>query len=211
MVNAPLSELSILPDVEHARIDQFNATQKHLPINRSISEPFLDQVAATPDTIAVRDDTDALSYQQFARRAAGIAEILRGKSVKPGDVVGVAVRRSIDMLAAIHGILLAGAAYSPLDPDHPEQRRKDMLDDLGDGFVITTPDLTDLFNPTKTIVLDGNEDADIPMLISGPDDLAYVLFTSGSTGRPKGVEIAHRGVLNRILWMQDAFPLVPMM
>ena len=209
MVNAPLSALSILPDAERAQIDQFNATQKHLPIDRSISEPFLDQVAATPDTIAVRDDTDALSYQQFARRAAGIAEILRGKSIKPGDVVGVAVRRSVNMLAAIHGILLAGAAYSPLDPDHPEQRRKDMLDDLGDGFVITTPDLTDLFNPAKTIVLDGNEDADVPALTSGPDDLAYVLFTSGSTGRPKGVEIAHRGVLNRILWMQDAFPLGP--
>ncbi|MFV1853354.1 MAG: amino acid adenylation domain-containing protein, partial [Thalassospira sp.] len=206
-VDAPLCELAILPDRERAQIDAFNATQKDLPIDRSISEPFLDQVAAIPDRVAVQDDVEALSYHQFARRAAGIAELLKGKSIKPGDVVGVAIRRSVNMLAAIHGTLLSGAAYSPLDPDHPEQRRKDMLDDLGEGWVITTSDLAHLFDADRTILIDGSEDADIPALSSGPDDLAYVLFTSGSTGRPKGVEIAHRGVLNRILWMQDEFPL----
>ncbi len=206
-VDAPLCELAILPDHERAQIDAFNATQKDLPIDRSISEPFLDQVAAIPDRVAVQDDVEALSYHQFARRAAGIAELLKGKSIKPGDVVGVAIRRSVNMLAAIHGTLLSGAAYSPLDPDHPEQRRKDMLDDLGEGWVITTSDLAHLFDADRTILIDGSEDADIPALSSGPDDLAYVLFTSGSTGRPKGVEIAHRGVLNRILWMQAEFPL----
>lgn len=206
-IDAPLSELSILPERERAQIAAFNATQKDLPIDRCISEPFLDQVAEIPDRVAVQDDVEALSYHQFARRAAGIAELLKDKSIKPGDVVGVAIRRSVNMLAAIHGILLSGAAYSPLDPDHPEQRRKDMLDDLGEGWVITTSDLADLFDKDRTILIDGSEDADIPALSSGPDDLAYVLFTSGSTGRPKGVEIAHRGVLNRILWMQDEFPL----
>lgn len=204
-----IAKLPILPSGEQARIDQFNATDLDLAIERSISEPFIDQVRATPNTPAVIGTSETLSYAQFARRATGIAAKLRASSVGRGDVIGVAVRRSIDMLAAIHGILLAGAAYSPLDPDHPEQRRKDMLDDLGYPPVITTADLAHLFDADKVLIIDGSEDADIPDAINAPDSLAYVLFTSGSTGRPKGVEIAHRGVLNRILWMQNAFPIGP--
>ncbi|MET4735318.1 amino acid adenylation domain-containing protein [Thalassospira sp. MBR-102] len=207
--SAKIAELPILPADERARIDQFNATGLDLAIERSISEPFIDQVRATPNAPAVIGTSATLSYEQFARRASGIAAKLRAALVGPGDVIGVAVRRSIDMLAAIHGILLCGAAYSPLDPDHPEQRRTDMLDDLGYPRVITTADLADLFDADKVLIIDGSEDADIPDAINAPDDLAYVLFTSGSTGRPKGVEIAHRGVLNRILWMQDAFPIGP--
>lgn len=204
--SAKIAELPILPADERARIDQFNATDLDLAIERSISEPFIDQVRATPGAPAVIGTSATLSYEQFARRASGIAAKLRAALVGPGDVIGVAVRRSIDMLAAIHGILLCGAAYSPLDPDHPEQRRTNMLDDLGYPRVITTADLADLFDADKVLIIDGSEDADIPDAINAPDDLAYVMFTSGSTGRPKGVEIAHRGVLNRILWMQDAFP-----
>ncbi|WP_404420596.1 amino acid adenylation domain-containing protein [Thalassospira australica] len=207
--SAKIAELPILPANERTRIDQFNATDLDLVIERSISEPFIDQVRATPDAPAVIGTSATLSYEQFARRAAGIAAKLRAASVGPGDVIGVAVRRSVDMLAAIHGILLCGAAYSPLDPDHPEQRRTDMLDDLGYPRVVTTADLADLFDANNVLIIDGHEDADIPDAINAPDDLAYVLFTSGSTGRPKGVEIAHRGVLNRILWMQDAFPIGP--
>lgn len=204
-----IAELPILPADERARIDQFNATDLDLAIERSISEPFLDQVRATPTAPAVIGTSATLSYEQFARRASGIAAKLRAASIGPGDVIGVAVRRSVDMLAAIHGILLCGAAYSPLDPDHPEQRRTDMLDDLGYPRVITTGDLAHLFDVDNVLIIDGTEDADIPDAINAPDVLAYVLFTSGSTGRPKGVEITHRGVLNRILWMQDAFPIGP--
>ncbi|WP_417815544.1 amino acid adenylation domain-containing protein [Thalassospira alkalitolerans] len=204
-----IAQLPILASGELARIDHFNATTRDLAIDRSISEPFIDQVRKTPNASAVIGTSETLSYTQFARRAAGIAKRLRMASVKPGDVIGVAIRRSTDMLAAIHGILLAGAAYSPLDPDHPQQRRTDMLDDLGYPRVITTADLAHLFDADAVIILDGNEDADIPDPIHAPDSLAYVLFTSGSTGRPKGVELAHRGILNRILWMQDAFPLGP--
>ena len=204
-----IAELPILPADEQARIDQFNATDLDLAIERSISEPFIDQVHATPNAPAVIGTSATLSYEQFARRAAGIAAKLRAQSVGPGDVIGVAVQRSIDMLAAIHGILLVGAAYSPLDPDHPQQRRKDMLDDLGYPRVVTTADLAHLFDEQSVLIIDGSEDADIFDPTNAPDSLAYVLFTSGSTGRPKGVEIAHRGVLNRILWMQETFPIGP--
>lgn len=206
----PIAHLAMMPAGERALIDQFNATACDMPVERCISAPFLDQVTDTPDAIAVMDEDGALTYAQFARRAAGIAARLRAASVGPGDVVGIAVRRSINMLAAVHGTLLAGAAYSPLDPDHPAQRRRDMLEDLGAAsVVVTTADCAGLFDGTRTILIDGDEDGDIPALASRADDLAYVLFTSGSTGRPKGVEIVHRGVLNRILWMQDAFPIGP--
>lgn len=204
-----VSRLPMMPEGERDELDRFNATTQDLPIERSIPEPFLDQVRRTPDAVALQDGRESLTYTEFARRASGIATKLAERSVRPGQVVGLAMRRSVDMLAAIHGILLAGAAYSPLDPDHPEQRRREMLEDLGDGPVLTTPDLVELFDDGRVLVVEGHEDTDIPELAGGPDDLAYVLFTSGSTGRPKGVEIAHRGVLNRILWMQDAFPIGP--
>ncbi|OSQ36737.1 non-ribosomal peptide synthetase/type I polyketide synthase [Thalassospira mesophila] len=208
--NTPIARLAVMPDAERVLIDQFNTTRRNFAVERSIPAPFLDQVHKTPTASAVIDDGEELTYVRFARRAAGIAARLQAASVGPGDVVGIAVRRSVNMLAAIYGTLLAGAAYSPLDPDHPAQRRQHMLEDLGAAAtVVTTTDCAELFAGHKTVLIDGCEEADLPELATGPDDLAYVLFTSGSTGRPKGVEIAHRGVLNRILWMQDAFPIGP--
>lgn len=208
-LGAPIGQLPTQTEEDRALIAGFNATARDLPIERGICDPFLDQLRRTPDAPAVIGDGGALSFTQFARRAAGIAARLRAAGVRQGDIVALSIRRSVDMLAGIHGILLAGAAYAPIDPDHPPQRRADMLDDLDRPVVLTTADLAALFDGRERVILEGGEDADVVAPTGDPDGLAYVLFTSGSTGRPKGVAIEHRGVLNRILWMQDCFPLGP--
>lgn len=195
---------------ERLVVEGFNATAADLPVRRTVPEPFLEQVDTVGSAPAVLSAEATLSYAEFAAHAATVAQRLRKAGVTPGDVVALCARRSIDMLAGIHGILLAGAAYAPLDPDHPPRRRADMLADLGDPPVLTTPDCRGLFDGRRVVVLGpGRRPAAFRNDAVDPDALAYVIFTSGSTGRPKGAAIPHRAVLNRILWMQRQFPIGP--
>jgi amino acid adenylation domain-containing protein len=206
-----VGDLPILSAEERRRVvEDFNATARDLPVRRTIPQPFLDRVAEAPTAPAVLTGAGSLDYAGFAARAAAVAARLRAAGVRPGDVVGLCARRSAGMLAGIHGILLAGAAYAPFDPDHPEARRRDMLEDLGDPPVLVAPDCRDRFAGRRTIDLPP-DDATAPPVNAArdPDGLAYVIFTSGSTGRPKGAAIEHHAVLNRILWMQAQFPIGP--
>ncbi|MCM5553309.1 non-ribosomal peptide synthetase [Pleomorphomonas sp. NRK KF1] len=206
----PLGDLRLLDDEERRRvIEGFNDTDHPLPVRRTIPEPFLDMVAAAPGASAVLFDQGSFDYAGFAGRAAATAKRLREEGVRPGDVVAICAKRSPDLLVGIHGILMAGAAYAPLDPDHPRQRRDDMLADLGAPLVLGSAELAPLFAGGRFVAL-GCDQASAPVdATASPDDVAYVIFTSGSTGRPKGAAIEHHAVLNRILWMQSAFPIGP--
>ncbi|WP_316976585.1 non-ribosomal peptide synthetase [Shumkonia mesophila] len=207
-----VGDLAVMEPEERALVvDGFNATATILATRRTIPEPFLDQVAHAGRAKAVLTDTETLSYTVFARRAATVAARLRKAGTKPGVIVALCARRSADMLAGIHGILMAGAAYAPLDPDLPGKRRADMLDDLGDPIVLAAPEHRDLFPGRRVVDLDSETPrrGKVISAADDPDALAYVIFTSGSTGRPKGVGIEHHAVLNRILWMQQAFPIGP--
>lgn len=206
----PLSALEVMDPAERELvIDGFNATELDLFSERTIPEPCLTQCAATPEAAAVHWGEETLSYQAFVARAAGVAARLQANGVKPGQVVALCARRSPEMLIGIHGILLAGGAYAPLDPDHPESRRADMLEDLGDPLILASEETVGLFAGRRVLTLSGAETAPPAPPSSRPRDLAYVIFTSGSTGRPKGAMIEHRSALNRILWMQETFPLGP--
>jgi len=206
----PLSALPLLPVAEQARLAAWNATERELPTRRTIAMPWLDQVAATPDAIALLAPGATLDYATFAARAAGLARRLTEAGLRAGDIVAITLPRSVDMLVAIHAVLLAGGAYCPLDPDVPEARRAMMIEDLGEPWFVTD-DAGAKGGPAEArrVVMAGDDTAPLPPPPSDPDALAYVLFTSGSTGRPKGVEIEHHAVLNRILWMQETFPIGP--
>ena len=205
-----LGDAPILDDGERHRVlDDFNDTALDLPVRRTIAEPFLATVAAMPHAVAVLSDHGSFDYADFAGRAAAVAERLRAEGVQPGDVVAICAKRSPELLIGIHGILLAGAAYAPLDPDHPRQRLGDMLSDLGNPLVLGSADSRPLFAGLRFVALDGEAVATPQNAAISPDDIAYVIFTSGSTGRPKGAAIEHHAVLNRILWMQSQFPLGP--
>ncbi|MCA1989222.1 MAG: amino acid adenylation domain-containing protein, partial [Desulfarculus sp.] len=206
----PLSALEVMSPAErHLVVEGFNATGRDLFSQRTIPEPLLAQCAADPEAAAVLWGAETLSYQAFVARAAGVAAWLQAHGVTPGQVVALCARRSPEMLVGIHGILLAGGAYAPLDPDHPQARRVDMLEDLGDPLILASAETTGLFAGRRVLTLDGIQTAPPAPPPSQPHDLAYVIFTSGSTGRPKGAMIEHHSALNRILWMQEAFPLGP--
>ena len=207
-----LGSLPVLPAVERKLVvEQFNATTMALETRRTVMRPFLDRLAADPSAPAILWNGEApLDYRRFAARAATLARHLVAAGVQPGETVAVCTPRSPELLIAIYGILMAGGAYAPLGTDQPAARLAGMLEDLGNPLVLVAPDCRELMAGARSLDLNPLSEEEAETLDLGkPDGLAYVLFTSGSTGRPKGVAIEQHSVLNRILWMQSAFPIGP--
>ena len=158
-----------------------------------------------------------VSYGALERRANRLAHHLRARGVGPDVVVGLCAERSPEMVVALLAILKAGGAYLPLDPGLPPDRLAYMLADASAPVLIIQDALAGLLPEGDTVRV--RLDADAPAIARqpatppdstvAPDNLAYVIYTSGSTGRPKGVMNAHRGIVNRIAWMQDAYRLTP--
>lgn len=200
------------------RIAGFNRTDRDFPDRVTLHELIEARVQENPGQLAVLCDHDkfwgtaALNYAQLNERANQVAHVLRGSGVRPGQIVGIMVERSFAMIIGILGILKAGAAYLPLSPDDPPDRTRYVLADAGVSILL-------LHGATVTKGIPGVqvinlEQPDLytgpshnPSLVNQPDDLAYVIYTSGSTGRPKGVMIEHRSVVNRLHWMQCAYPI----
>ncbi|MEM7305306.1 MAG: amino acid adenylation domain-containing protein [Planctomycetota bacterium] len=158
------------------------------PTPRHAGDETLDGLVAaqadrTPDRPAIEQGEARLTYAELEARAREVAGSLAADGVGPGDLVGVALPRSIELLPTLLGILKRGAAYVPLDPTFPAERLAFMEADAGLRVVLSTPPPT------------GAPPAEGPSA-SSPASLAYVLYTSGSTGRPKGVRIPHRAVVN---------------
>ena len=176
-----------------------------------------EQVQRTPEAIAMIFGDRQLSYQAMNARANAVARYLRSLEVKPEDVVAVCMQRGIDMPIAMLGIMKAGGAYLPLDPDYPAERLAFMLKDAGTGLLLTdsaTHDKVfggDQFSGVRFVCLDddtaelsANNEPDLDPLAIG-SNLAYVIYTSGSAGTPKGVMIEHRGLVNNINWQVKEF------
>jgi amino acid adenylation domain-containing protein len=200
-----VSELPLLPDAERRQLLlQWNDTKVDYPACACIHQPFEAQASRTPDRIALVFEGQTLSYGDLNRRANQLAHHLRGLGVGPNMLVGLSVKRSLDMAVGLLGILKVGAAYVPMDPDYPRERLQHILEDSKASVVLTQESLVDRLPSIagRTICLDkdwfkiaGDSEDDL-IGQANPEDLAYVLFTSGSTGRPKGVEISHRAVVN---------------
>ena len=173
------------------------------------------QAAATPDVVAIVDETGRLTYGELDRRADRLAHRLRRLGVGPEVRVGVCLERSVDLVVGLLAVLKAGGAYVPLDPSYPRERLDFMLRDSRAHLLLTQHRLgLDLpSRDTQVVCLDaegealGGETSALPESGVGPDNLAYVMYTSGSTGRPKGVMVSHRAVLNHLRWRQGYFPL----
>ncbi|KOX03123.1 hypothetical protein ADK66_29170, partial [Micromonospora sp. NRRL B-16802] len=141
-----------------------------------------------------------------------LAHRLHHHGITPGDHVGVCLPRSIHLVTTLLAIWKTAAAYVPLDPELPPERLTAMLHDANPPLVITTSTHTQAFPTTLTLDVTDTFDAEpdtAPDTGSTLDDTAYVLYTSGSTGTPKGVAVPHRGLHNRITWMQDTYRLEP--
>jgi amino acid adenylation domain-containing protein/non-ribosomal peptide synthase protein (TIGR01720 family) len=216
-----LHELDIMDASErHAVLESFNATAVALP-PATIPELFTAQVSRTPDAVAVSFEGAELTYAELDARATSLANLLRQGGVGPEVTVAVCLERSIELVVALYGILKAGGAYMPLDPDYPQSRLATMLADASPRCVLSVRALhARLPASVDVLLLDAPEslarftDIDSSAREQAqqsravlPDHPAYVIYTSGSTGTPKGAPNTHRGLVNRILWMQSAYPL----
>ncbi|MDB4948389.1 MAG: tycC3 [Gemmatimonadetes bacterium] len=216
---APGTRLSALPLMggeELARLTRISAgpAAARAPA-ATLHGMFEAQAARTPDAAAVTFGGSSLSYAELDARANRIAHLLSARGAGIETPVAIVMERSPEMVAAIYGVLKAGAFYVPVEPEHPAQRIAWMLEDCGASVVLTQHRwIQALPLSADTVALDDPAALDgLPATPVGPsvdaDALAYVIYTSGSTGRPKGAGNTHRGVVNRILWMQETFGLTP--
>ena len=196
---------------ELARLAAVNDTAMPLPAT-TLSALVADQARKTPDAPALADANWQFSYREMRQQVVALAQLLRQRGVKPGDSVAVALPRSVLLTLALHGIVEAGAAWLPLDTGYPDDRLRMMLEDARPSLLIASadqlarfsdiPGLESLCYQQPLAVVD-----DAPLALSKPDHTAYIIFTSGSTGRPKGVMVGQTAIVNRLLWMQDRYPL----
>ncbi len=183
---------------------------------RPLTDFLRDTARRFPDKTALRFGTQTLTFAALDQRANQLARLLQARGVRPGDRVGLAVERSIELIVSLLAVMKTGAAYVPVDPRHPDDRIGYVLTDADCRVLLTNAMhrgrfgagrheliLEDLF-PT----LSGYDSGDLTVPVSG-DDLLYVLYTSGTTGRPKGVQIRHRNIVNLLLSMQQQPGLTP--
>ncbi len=202
-----LSQIDMLSRDERRRIIvDFNETYAACPPGTTIVGLFEEQAHKAPDACAVEFHDKRLSYSELNSLSNKLAYKLRSNGLKPDDIVAVMLNRSPEILVAILGVLKAGGAYLPIDPDYPEKRIEYMLNDSGVKTLITRKGLKDGIS-FKGEVVDVDSagsyagDGSNPENINKPEDLIYILYTSGSTGNPKGVMITHKSVVNFVRGM----------
>lgn len=205
-MDGTIESIEVMPDAERDEIlVAWNDTAASYPDDQTMHDLIVAAAATAPDRLAVTDGTTEFTYAELVSGANTIANTLQSLGVGPGACVAIAMPRSPAMVAAILGVMCAGAAYVPLDPAQPAARRDYVLADTAAAAIIVADGATVEPSPALPIVvLDRRaaivtappaEAAARAMPAARPEDLAYVLFTSGSTGRPKGVAVTHQNLV----------------
>jgi amino acid adenylation domain-containing protein len=212
IVKEPNEKIGLLPmltwEEEHQLLVEFNNTAAEYPKDKTIIDLFEDQVAKSPNAVAVVFEEEKLNYQQLNERANQLAHYLRSRGVKEETLVPICIERSMEMIIGILGILKAAGAYVPIDPSYPQERINFMLADIIATILITNKkshlklqisegiELIELHTDWKTISTQSIENLQTRVQ---PHNLAYIIYTSGSTGKPKGVMIEHSSIINYLL------------
>ncbi|SCC91285.1 Amino acid adenylation domain protein [Thiomonas sp. X19] len=214
-----LAALLAPPPAEQALLAAWNNTARDGPPGLRLNDLLQAGLQHDPTATALVFEGQTLSYRELHARARQLAHALRAQGAGPGGLVGVCLERSLDLVVALVGIIASGAAYVPLDPCLPVERLAGMVEDAGVKLLVTRH--TEHAGRSSAFAAAGHAvfidaivwqaDDAVPPLpqLGGDADPAYVMFTSGSTGRPKGAMNAHRGIVNRLLWMQQAYALQP--
>ncbi|CAJ7383452.1 syringomycin synthetase [Burkholderia pseudomallei] len=220
----PVGMLPLLDEAERKQVVyEWNATERDYPIEQCIHQLFEAQVDRKPEAIALTFEGQRLSYAELNARANRLAHYLQGRGVGPDRLVALCAERGIEMVVGLLAILKAGGAYVPLDPSHPPERLRRMLDDTNPVAVLVDDIGADALASFESHVAARSPRVHLsrdiaqwracsPANPSTPREraarrLAYVIYTSGSSGEPKGVMNEHRGVVNRLWWMQQTYAL----
>ncbi len=218
-----LMQFSLLTETDQQQLLAWNQTETNYREDQTIVDLFEAQVEKTPDNVAVVFENHELSYRELNRKSNQLAHYLLSlKCCKNNGIlhtdnclVGICIERSMEMVIGLLAILKAGRAYVPLDPDYPLSRLQFMLEDSSVPVLLSQSPLMERFPVSRAhvVCLDTEWEqiacysGENPERQSGPEELAYVIYTSGSTGIPKGAMNLHKGICNRLLWMQDAYKL----
>lgn len=202
------ADLEMLSSAEQQMlITDFNATSLNYPQDTTVIGLFEEQVRRNPGQVAVCFGNSEITYGALEQRATAIAGYLQENGISRGAVVGILMSRSIELIAAILGVMKSGAAYLPVETDSPRERTRYLLQNSGASCVLTdneavTTELTGVH--TVSIRDIGQAAADVTVRLTA-EDLCYVIYTSGSTGQPKGVMISHGALLNYLSWANDTY------
>ncbi|CAJ8507110.1 syringomycin synthetase [Burkholderia pseudomallei] len=222
--NVSVARLPLLDEAERKQVVYaWNATERDYPIEQCIHQLFEAQVDRKPEAIALTFDGQRLGYAELNARANRLAHYLQERGVGPDRLVALCAERGIEMVVGLLAILKAGGAYVPLDPSHPPERLRRMLDDTNPVAVLVDDIGADALASFESHVAARSPRVHLsrdiaqwracsPANPSTPREraarrLAYVIYTSGSSGEPKGVMNEHRGVVNRLWWMQQTYAL----
>lgn len=206
---ARLGELEVLSAGERQAMDNWNDSAHAFPIDRSYAELFMAMAARHPERTAAVCAGESLSYAALDLRSNRIAHLLRARGAGPDSIVALMAERGLDLLTMMIAVLKSGAAFQPLDVNHPPRRLAELLTLSGAPLLLVAGMGAALADhvlascDTRPICLDAracaNDGDGSPLRAAGtPDSLAYVIFTSGSTGKPKGAMVEQRGMLNNI-------------
>ncbi len=209
----PWATVELLTQHERALLGRVNATARDVP-QTTLVALLRAQVQRTPQAPALLDQHGQLSYAQMQAQIDQLVLRLQAAGVGLGDIVAVALPRSVSLSLALSAVIATGAAYLPLDTGYPDERLAYMVGDAQPRLIVTSVDLSARFAALAPLLL---LDAAVPAGVAAvpalpvpgltPAHAAYLLYTSGSTGRPKGVLVSHQAIVNRLLWMQDEYPL----
>ncbi|WP_235332399.1 non-ribosomal peptide synthetase, partial [Paenibacillus terrae] len=196
--------IEIVTADERRWLEERNQTVADYPKDKTIIDLFEEQVARTPEAVAVVCGDERLTYRELNERANRLAWTLREKGVGRESIVAIMAERSLEIIVGLWGTLKAGGAYLPIDPGHPEKRIRFMLENSGTKWLLACEcPAWAMDGPWETVLLDesilnATEAETMLSPINEPNDLMYVIYTSGTTGQPKGVMIEHRNVLNLV-------------
>ncbi len=212
----PLPELALLDAAERRQlIEVWNDTAAPYREGATLADLFARQAAATPDATALIFAGHELRYGELARRAEGLARVLQRLGVGPEERVGICVDRSFDVLVAALGVLAAGGAYLPIDPEYPRERIAHLVASAGVRLVLTHRALLPLVEAGNARVLcldDPQPELEPPRGAprrATPENLACAIFTSGSSGLPKGVLLDHASLVNLVDSFAHSYRPVP--